>query len=436
MGDKVIFRARRKRNDKVKTYEQTVVNAVILVVVLVLFLYVTIQLFSSASSQVSTQRTQLFTDVTYYHLEGVIFKDSETLSSSGDIVRYLAANGEKIGVGQAYAEVYSDVAIPENERTATEQRLNKLSDRIKMLEKGLEGGKKVSDLGAISDNIADSYYTYIDAVLGGDLSSADRSGDLLLGSLVDYSSVTLSEAVKNTLAELKAERDALISSIGGTKTTLISDKSFTFNREADGYEEVLRSSKLSGLSRESLDSLISSSPEPTDNYIGSIALSSKWFLAVPTDTAGYVTFSNSIGSVYEIEFSGSRQISISMTLEDTVADQDNSENSYLLFSSYDLLKIEGLERHQNVRVRMKSISGYRIPADAIHTNNGDTGVYILVGNMIEFRRVTPIGEGEGYYIVNTYEKDLEDGNSQTPYLGINDLIITSGRDLYDGKLLD
>ena len=57
--------------------------------------------------------------------------------------------------------------------------------------------------------------------------------------------------------------------------------------------------------------------------------------------------------------------------------------------------------------------------------------------MVEFRRVTVIGEGRGYYIVATYESDANEGSiSKTPYLYVNDLIITSGNDLYDGKLIN
>jgi hypothetical protein len=90
-----------------------------------------------------------------------------------------------------------------------------------------------------------------------------------------------------------------------------------------------------------------------------------------------------------------------------------------------------------VRITLGSTSGYRVPREAVHTVGEDVGVYVLVGNVIEFRRITVIGEGDGYYIVSTYERDLEDSlTSQTPYLNINDLIVTSGNDLYDGKQLD
>ena len=93
---------------------------------------------------------------------------------------------------------------------------------------------------------------------------------------------------------------------------------------------------------------------------------------------------------------------------------------------------------------MSSVTGYRIPAEALTKLNGNDGVYILVGTAVEFRRVTKLSDGNGYFIVNTYEKDREENQlggtansgSEIPYLNVNDLIITSGNDLYDGKLID
>ena len=148
---------KREKAD-VKTYNQAVVNAVILVVVLSLFLYVAIQISRNFSDKVSTQRTQKITDVTYSYLEGYIFKDSAALSFDGEIIPYLVADGEKVGVGQAYAEVFSGTALDETARQDAQSRLNELSDSISMLERGLEGGKTVSDLGGISDEISDNYY--------------------------------------------------------------------------------------------------------------------------------------------------------------------------------------------------------------------------------------------------------------------------------------
>ena len=96
---------------------------------------------------------------------------------------------------------------------------------------------------------------------------------------------------------------------------------------------------------------------------------------------------------------------------------------------------------------MSSQTGYRIPTDALVELRGETGVYIIVGTVVEFRRVTVSlkDNGNGYVIVKTYEMDRADTSvaesegetvDRPAYLKANDLIITSGNDLYDGKLID
>ena len=110
------IRLPKVNKSEVKTYKQTVVNAVILVVVLFLFLYVAIQISENFSTKVSTQRTQMVTDVTYSYFDGCIFKNGEVLTASADIVHYLLPDGAKVGVGQAYAEIYSGTAISKGER--------------------------------------------------------------------------------------------------------------------------------------------------------------------------------------------------------------------------------------------------------------------------------------------------------------------------------
>ena len=68
--------------------------------------------------------------------------------------------------------------------------------------------------------------------------------------------------------------------------------------------------------------------------------------------------------------------------------------------------------------------------------DGENAVYILVGDRVELRRVTVKSRGNKYYIVSTFEEDAENESvSEIPYLNINDLIITSGNDLYHGKRL-
>jgi hypothetical protein len=141
------------------------------------------------------------------------------------------------------------------------------------------------------------------------------------------------------------------------------------------------------------------------------------------------------GGIYDVFFSDGADVTLDMTLERICVDENNPSDAYLLFSSYDISLTADLSRTQNVRISLGSCSGYRIPTESLHKVNNRDGVYVLVGSIVEFRRVTVIGEGYGYYIVKTVD-DASGTYVDTPYLSANDLIITSGNDLYDGKHLD
>ena len=59
------------------------------------------------------------------------------------------------------------------------------------------------------------------------------------------------------------------------------------------------------------------------------------------------------------------------------------------------------------------------------------GVYIFEESTVRFRRIRISYIGDGYLIASLED---DDPNHETAYLGLNDLMIMSGRKLYDGKV--
>ena len=79
-------------------------------------------------------------------------------------------------------------------------------------------------------------------------------------------------------------------------------------------------------------------------------------------------------------------------------------------------------------------TGYKVPASAIRVIDGVQGVYILSGSTVRFKKIIPLAEIDGYFIVE--EQDTMSEDSLSNYLGYCDLVITSGKDLYDGKVIE
>lgn len=434
---------------KTITLKQAVVNTVILVLLLATFVYVTVQLTQGISTRVSTQRTQKVTESQYVFLEGHVFKNETLIKHNADVVYYTVGDGEKVGVNQVYAELYTETSLSEEQRRTTENRLYELSLSISILEKGLSGNL---DPNVIKDELSDAYYSYTNHLQSGDIQSAVGSGNSLLASLIDYFAVTGGEkSAKDTLDALKAERDSLLASIGGKKTQLISETSFTFYHSADGYEgdsksEVrLNSIDPTNLTIDELDARISSKPTSTKGVIGKAAHTAKWYFAVPLDNATHETLKKAFASNGTLEgvtmpvtLQGSTEKTVKMLVEGVLEDEIDPNRAYLLLSSFDTGVSAGLDRDQSIKIEIDRHTGYRVPTEAIHNVKGSYGeVYVLVGSVVELRRVTIIIHGDGYCIVYTNEKDTEEGiGGELPYLKENDMIVTSGNDLYDGKLLD
>ena len=420
----------------VKTYKHSAVKAIILVAVLGFCVYMAIQLSRNVSPQVSTQRTQTVTDSTYAYLEGYIFRDEDTLAiNPGAVVDYAFGNGEKVGVEQAFAKVYYPSGLDAAALEQKQTELSELSARIGMIEAGLGQSFGNADLSAISKDISKYYYSYVNLVNNGDLRAADEVGERLLSAMVEYSTGTGGEEAKSVIGQLKAEKDQLLSTLGAS-STLVSDEGFNLLYSSDGYEEIFHSDKLDGLTPDQLKALADSQPKQQSGTVVCRRIyTPKWYIAIPVDEATYLGFTE--GAVYDVTFPDSNGVVVDMTLERICIDEDDVANAYLLFSSYDLAHAQSMTRTQSVRIYLGSCSGYRVPKQALYDGEQYDYVYVLVGNTVELRRVTVKGEGNGYYIVNTYEEDLaENVPVDTPYLEINDMLITSGNDLYDGKLLD
>lgn len=416
----------------VKTYKQETVNVVILVAILCLFVYLGIQFSRNFSDTVSTQRTQTVTETDYLSLTGYVFKDETTLhQETTGITDHLVANGEKLSVGTVYARFYSMQGGEAQLREAQEE-INELANQIALLRDGGDGTRSVSDLARISKTLSTTYYSYVDSILDGDYSAANGDGDRMLGALVDYTVITGRDGAAESIVSLLEERKLSILQSGeAVPKTLTANESCYFYRHTDGYEEIFSSARLEGMTVADLNELILSEPQKHDSkVIGKLTHTPKWFLAVPTDEAVCLQFAE--GETYPVSRKGGGG-EVDMLLERIVIEE---EGAYLLFSCYDLTVSNDFLRSQDIRVRMGSVTGYRIPEDAISRVGAEDGVYILIGNMIEFRRVTVIGEGNGYLIVNTYERDEASGAvSSIPYLYEGDLIITSGNHLYDGMML-
>lgn len=114
----------------------------------------------------------------------------------------------------------------------------------------------------------------------------------------------------------------------------------------------------------------------------------------------------------------------------------NDEVRCKLIDSYDDVSVFEAEvddslvnsRLENIKIKIKSVEGIKIKKTAIHSVGGEKGVFIRDKKVVKFKEVSIKYESKDYVI-------CEDDESNSDSIRVNDEIIVSGNNLYDGKIL-
>ena len=121
-----------------------------------------------------------------------------------------------------------------------------------------------------------------------------------------------------------------------------------------------------------------------------------------------------------------------MELHRIVTDSD-SDNVILIFKTGHVPVDFNFLRKQSVEIVQQSYTGYRVPVSAVRMVEQRQGVYIKNGNLVEFREIVPLVEIDGYFIVE--EQNKQDDPEFEKKLGMFDLVIVKGKNLYENKII-
>ena len=473
-----------------------IINASVISLIILLMIYFLVQLLSNGVKSISTVRTQNITDTSHITLDGYVIRDERLIyANDGYVAEFLVGDGQRVGVNTEYIRYYKtdlDGFALDN----AQKELNRYAIRINILENSVSGNYTVADTSSIRTNLGASYSAFLKEIAGGDYSGADVSGENMLGAINDYNVAIGKEgAVKESLSEIKKQKQKYIESISsGSYTSKTASESCFIYMDVDGYEGSFDYSQVMQMTPKELsESIKNASPETPKGAIGKIIINSEWFYAVPINASQLKHFEE--GEDYNLTFADDGEYTVKMTAEKIYAPENNVGRGLIIFSSRDIAIGAKISRYTSVRMNTGSVSGYRVPEDAVTEIDYDgdgiydyVGVYVLSGNRVEFRRIETIGNGAGYVIVKTqerYEADLEERKNRPaktteqvtegiteegesissdttdtesvattqkvteavteetpreedfPYLSLNELIIISGGgQLYDGKVLN
>ena len=398
---------------------------VLLAVVLVLsyIVYHVASLFSAEIKTVVVGESKEETTVT---LDGYLFRDSSPVySTNTGVADFKISNGDRVAVGDEIARVFEDGSLAESK-----DMVRLIDNQIALLRQSLDNGSGISRIGELKKSASNAYYSIMSAMAEGTLSGVSSSAKRLLVALNSIEELTNDDfSIKKTIASLESIRSNMLLERGEYET-VSANKSGFFYSVTDGHEESFTTAAAKDMSAEEFTALFNTAVPKRDsaNLVGKICGDSIWYFVCEMPLADAEKFSQ--GEYYNVKFTGG-DYSIKMSLERWLEAPDG-ESAFLVFRTNVIPAGFGFERRQTAEVITQTTKGIYIPASAVHKVDHKDSVYILKGSVVLVRRIEIIEKGSDYYVV----KDGGPDEADEPYLKSNDLLIISGGNLFDGRILD
>lgn len=392
--------------------------------------YLGYHFFEGFSADIETEYATLVTDSDVVPLDAYIMRSESVIfaasATSGHSVGYVFSDGTKVHGGQVVANIYTGDG-------SSDEAIVDLDRRIDLLESSnLTDGMTSSDTYVIDSKIQNYYYLIHQSTLLGNYSNLTKRRDELLTLINKRRILTgVTTGYSDRIESLTAERALLSAGQDTISESVEAPYAGYFYSTTDGYESTFSASKVESLTLAEFDKMLSSQPTRySDRAVGKMVSDFNWYIVCETtrDSLRYFTK----GYSYYVNFPYNDDISIKMTLSNVVSEV-GSDRVLLVLETERIPEDFSFRRMQPVEIVRSSYTGYRVPISAARLVDGKQGVYIMIGNTIEFREIDILLEMDGYYIVA--EQDPVNDPDYASKLGLYDQIVVSGKNLYDGKLI-
>lgn len=409
--------------------KKILLQAVLALAVTVIIIFIAAKLIAARGERVETTLALRATDSEIVGVDAYIMRDEHIVYAASDgVVEYAVADGEKISAGSAAAQVHTVSGVAPSDLQAV---IDAIDRTIRIFEKSNVGsGASYGDLKALREQINTLFYEVTSLAESGGNARISAMLDELLVMMNQYAAATDSSFdLSGQILSLREQKNALLSTYRTASHGAVADMSGYFYRDVDGYELLLSADKLDTLTYADFSALVEGNPSVDPRAVGKIVSSYNWYIVINVSQSVADKFIEGDHQMYPVTFTENSDRVIEMELYRKI----EHENGALVVLMSDIMPTDfSYLRLQNVNVKLSEHYGYRVPSEAIRQNGSDIGVYTVDANRtVYFKRVKVLYISDAYTIVAE-----NDGTEEMlGYLKLNDVMIVSGKDIYEGKVI-
>lgn len=336
----------------------------------------------------------------YTQTVGVLIKDEHpgSVPVTG-ITEVLVQDGERVANGEVIATVY--------ESAADEGTKNKLADINKKIS-AMEGSRMgeavfINDATKIESEIASCVDEVIAKASSGDFEGLSQY-KYKLSIMADQKVVAKGEkeGFANDLVGLRAEKSMLESKLGRIDKAVMAERPGIFIEGHDGFEKELTMESALSLTPDRVDEIIKKEKKDdvavTDGSVYRYKIVQNYGYCVAMNIAPEYLENLEVGDGVEIRFSDFSSESVPATIKRISEPDKKGRHAVVVEISHHIERL--LERRVvNVDFVRKSVEGYKVSIEHLHTVDNAVGLYVKRGAVMKFIPVNVIYSTETEAIV-------------------------------------
>ena len=400
-------------------------RVLVIVASLLLIAYVGVQgylVFSASLDTVTADR-----HIAYETLKttGVVYRSESVIrQQTNGYVFYTVQNGNRVSKNGNIAHVY-----PSMEDALAEQALEELDAEIETLASiNAQGSSNRANLSSINQQIKTTWLSIsrlAQHAAYGDINELHAKLLMLLNK--KQLTIGKEENFDAQLAQMRKERAVLAQSFQPSTATVASPVAGYFVGAADGFEGLLQTDGVEGLTVADVEKALTMNPAVSgEDFVGKIVGDYEWYLSCVFPLEEVTMLKKGLQLDVCMPFVQSEPMTMTVVALNKAAD----DRVAVVLQCTQMSAALSTVRREQVEIRLKQYDGIVVPDEAIHFNeNQEAGVYIQDGNVLRFRRIQVVyHDADAKYAVCAKKDDKT-------YVQLYDRIVTKGEGLYDGKLV-
>lgn len=353
-------------------------------------------------------------------VSGWLIRDERVLDGSGGgELRLSRAEGERVPAGGEIAVVYSDAASLQNqsEIDAAQTRLEQLQYARQAAESGEVALK-------LDSQIAEDIRALRGCLASDSLAAADSVVSELRSLVLKRDYTYAGSDASDEITELESQLKTLRAKAAAASRVIRSPASGIYSAVVDGYEKVLTPAVVDSLKPSDLTAVQKDGALSSDT--GKLILGDTWYFAASLSAPDAAELKE--GGTVTLRFAKGAERDLRVTVR-SISDQENGRTA-VVFAGTKYLPELTLLRQQSADIIRNAQEGLRAPQEALRVDeNGQTGLYCLVGMTARFKPVTVLYRGEDFVLVQA------DSQQESTRLRAGDQVIITSGELYDGKVI-